>query len=97
VTSLNDVAYLIAEAHVNLREAVNEPLGEIAVEFREAALGFYAQANKLLQGEPLEGRHPVYGTGILVGVNQSGCALFHPDFSDRPLEVDVFELREVVR
>lgn len=63
----------------------------------EHDLRYYADADRLLQSEPLECVHPEFGPGILVGVNRDGFGLFHPDTSDHPLEVDVFSLREAIR
>jgi hypothetical protein len=96
VITLKDVTSLIGEAHVCLTEAGGDCPEGLAAEYRRDALAFYAAAHDMLQGQPLEARHPVYGTGILVGVNQSGRALFHPDNADHPFEVDVFALREVL-
>jgi hypothetical protein len=95
MTTLEDVGKLVLAGRANLGAANLARLGDDAAALRQAAEYHYAQADTMLQGEPLESVHPGYGTGILVGVNQSGWALFHPDNADHPFPVDVFELREV--
>lgn len=96
MTTLADIRRLVLAGKTNAMAARSALLDEDAAALRQDEQHFYVEADLKLQGEPLESRHPVYGTGILVGVNQSGWALFHPDSSDRPFPVDAFELREVV-
>lgn len=95
MTSLEHVRQVVLQGQSNLVAAGLARLGDEAISLRQAAEHFYAEADRLLQGEPLESVHPGHGPGILVGVNQSGWALFHPDNADHPFTVDVFELREV--
>jgi hypothetical protein len=97
VTSLADIQGLVLAGRASVAEVTKESDGFLVKLLQTEARGFYAMANRALEGEPLESVHPVYGTGILVGVNRNGFGLFHPDASDHPLEVDVFELREAIR
>lgn len=97
MTTLEDIRRLVDTGLMCLRSALSEDDGALAAMFTERGSDLFTQADRLLQGEPLEARHAELGTGILVGVNQSGWTLFHSDSSDHAFPVDVAGLREVAR
>lgn len=97
MTAFAEVRRLASEVAINLASARDEPNPEVAAGFREAAGDYWAKANLLLAGAPLEVLSREYGWGLLVGVDEDGLAVFHPDDLDGTVTVPMAYLREPAR
>lgn len=97
MTAFDEVRRLASEVAIHLASARDEPNADVASGFRETAGDYRAKANHLLAGAPLEVLSRVYGWGLLVGVDPTGLAVFHPDSRDSTVTVPMVYLREPAR
>jgi hypothetical protein len=75
VTSLADIKRLASEAAQCMRAAREAPSHEDAVVNAAKAVNLRAEADDLLRDNPIRVEHPIFGAGLLQGLNESGQAM----------------------
>ena len=75
MTTLADIKRLASEAAQSMSAARESPSHEDAVVKAALAVNLRAEADDLLRDSPIRVEHPIFGAGLLQGLNESGQAM----------------------
>lgn len=75
MTTLADIKRLASQAAHSMSAARESPSHEDAIVNAAKAVNLRAEADELLRDDPIRVEHPIFGAGLLQGLNESGWAL----------------------